>query len=608
MAQMTHKSLARALCALLASSGTVWAAEPPANAIAAEMRQDWAAAAQIYHDTLLTHPDDVALWLRLADVEAKRGNASAAADAVGRAAALRPTDAALQAKYSQALATAQRPREALQAIQRALAIRPNDVDDLIAQAKLANWTGDPALAEQSLAKVRELAPQRDDVLGDMARSAAWRGDLDDGITLMRRYLQTHPDDRAAWLDLSRFYAWQGNYPHAEDLNANYRSRFGADDLEREWDARVLAWGGRRHEALALNTPLLATTPNDYGRNYTQAIAWRQSYIPDKALPYVDTVRQLKPNTKDTADLVSSTPPTVLPQLQLPFWRSSDSDHITILHAGADIDWPLGPRTTLLLDAGWNRYSAPANGPFAALGGSGSINQTYGMIGVRQALNDDYALVGLIGASSVNHGGGSTGIGSFSLLARPSDNWQWQAGVERQLIGVSPLAASLGITRDGGVVEVHWTPDLRWTLDLTARHDHYSDSNQRDEFAFALRRATVRDGIFSLDLGVAGQWFGFDHDLARDGYYSPSDYRRVAFTAGTYLHFNDDVSLGIQGALGLQKDETMPSWKSANDLNSDLAVRIFHDWQLHLRAGYTQRRQASGGYDGRFVGLTLQGSF
>ncbi|HEY8585559.1 MAG TPA: hypothetical protein VIL60_02405 [Rhodanobacter sp.] len=605
MAQMTRKYLTFSLCALLAS-GSALAGDIPPGALAAEARQDWPAAAQVYREFLQAHPDDVAAWRRLSDVEARRGQASAAADALGHAANLRPGDAALQATYSRALATAQRPAEALQAIGRALALAPDNVDNLIAQARLANWTGDAELARRSLARVQQLDPQRHEVLADLARSAAWRGDLGQGITLMRSYLASFPQDKAASLDLARFLSWQGNYAGADAQLADYRTRFGEDEHEIELRARVLAWANRRHQALALNTPLLLATPDDYGRNYTQVIALRQSFIPQQALPYLAAVQRLQPDSKETDDLARSTATRVQSRINLPILWSEDSDRIAVTHAHVGIDWNLTPHSTLLLEAGWNRYRAPLSSPFAAPG-SNHVKESRGLVGVRHALGTDYAVQGLVGVSSFDHGGGSTGIGSLSLLASPSDQWRWSAGVERDRVGVSPLAASMGLSRNGATAAVRWTPDLSWTVDIDARHDRYSDANRRDEIAFAARRAVIRNGRISLDLGAAGQWQGFDRDPGH-GYYAPSSYRRFALTGGAYIRFTDEVGLSLQAMLGTQKDENLPRWKSANDFNTNLTVGIFHTWRLHVRAGYTQRRQASGGYSGRYYGLDLQHDF
>ncbi|HSN00805.1 MAG TPA: tetratricopeptide repeat protein [Rudaea sp.] len=603
MAQMNKHRLTLALCALLAA-GAAHAAQAPTTAIAAEGRGDWAAAAKIYRDALRAQPDDAALWRRLSEVEARQKHVEAAAQALDKAAALAPRDAEAQAEDSHAWSVAAQPRKALAAIQRALALAPDNVDYLLAQSQLANWTGDYALAEKSLARMHALAPQRTDVLAAVARSAAWRGDLSGAIGVMRQYLEKYPQDKDAWIDLARFHAWRGDYPGAAESLADYRKRFGEDEGERALLARVDAWAGWRHEALQLNTPLLAAKPDDYERNYTQAIALYQGKVPRQALPYVAQVQALKPDTKETADLVRTADQHVSSYVDVPLWRSWDSQDITIRHLQAGLDWWLADTTTVMLDAGWNRYGAPLDSPFASAGGADHVNESRLRVGLRHALDEDYALEGWIGDSHMDQGGGSTGIGSLALLAQPGDAWRWCAQLERDRVGISPLAASLGIDRNGGLVEGWWTPDLRWTLDAYARHDEYSDSNQRDEVAFALRRATVRNGWLNLDLGVSGQWFGFDRD-PHDGYYAPSSYRRFALTGGAYFHISDDVGLGVQAALGVQRDETLRDWKSANDLSADLAIGIFRDWKLHLGAGYSQRRQESGGYGAHIVSLTLQ---
>lgn len=608
MAQISTKksALAVALCALLAAS-VVSAAEIPAAGIAAEGRSDWAAAAQIYRDALNAHSDDVDLWRRLSDVEVKQGHAVAAANALESAAALRPAEAELQAADSQAWAVAQDPHKALAAIQRALALAPDNVDYLVAQSQLANWVGDYALSEKSLSRVQQLAPQREDILAGVARSTAWHGDLGKAIDLMRRYLDKYPQDKSAWLDLARYYAWRGDYPEAADTLADYFKRFGVDDGGHALLARIYAWAEWRHHALDLNTPLLQAAPDDYDGNYTQALAWLKGYVPREALPYSAAVLRIKPDAKETLDLQRVTNNRVSSYIEIPLSRSWDSQGISLRHLQAGVGWWLADKTTLLLDAGWNRYGARVGSPFTTIDGGDHVDESRLRVGLRQALSNDYALEGWGGVSHFGQGGGSTAIGSLALLAQPSDEWRWRANIDRDRVGVSPLAASLGINRNGGMVEAWWTPNLRWTFDVYARHDNYSDSNQRDEVAFALRRATVRNGWLMLDLGVAGQWFGFDHNR-HDGYYAPSDYRRFAFTAGAYFHINDDIGLQVQAGLGRQRDETFTAWRRANDISANLVFGINSPWQLSLNAGYSQRILNTGAYAGHTWGATLTRHF
>lgn len=606
MAQIKYKRLAAALCALLATGG-VLAAEPPAAGIAAEGRGDWAAAAQVYRAQLQTHPEDAALWRRLSDVEAKQGQAQAAAEALDHAAALQPHDAELQAADAHAWSVAKQPQKALAAIARALALAPDNVDFLLAQSQLANWAGDYPLAASSLKRVHELAPQRTDVLAATARSEAWQGDLADAIRTMRAYLAAHPDDKDAQLDLARFLAWRGDYAAATDTLADYRKRFGSSADEQALSARVYAWAGWRHHALALNTPLLQAEPDNYAHNYTQSLALLGGFIPRTARPSTATVARLQPGTKETQDLQRVTDTRTASFVELPIEHHWDSQGISVDHVQAGLDLWLNDRTTLLVDAAKNRYRARAGSAFTAVDGSQRVDESRLRVGVRQALNADYAIEGWIGASHFDEGGGNTGIGSLGLSAQPNDNWRWQARLERDRVGVSPRAASLGLSRNGGVIEGWWTPDLRWTLDAYARHDNYSDSNQRDEVAFALRRATVRNGWLNLDLGVAGQWFGFDRRLDH-GYYSPTSYRRFALTAAAYFHISEDVGFQLQAGFGRQRDETFSGWRRANDIDGNLVIGINSPWQLGLHAGYSQRILESGAYAGHVWGVTLTRRF
>ena len=108
-----------------------------------------------------------------------------------------------------------------------------------------------------------------------------------------------------------------------------------------------------------------------------------------------------------------------------------------------------------------------------------------------------------GHSSLDgNGGDGDGVTLWraGVSHRANDSLRLGLGFDRDRLAISPRSLSLGLTRDGALGQLHWTPDMNWTGDLQLRRDHYSDSNNSSDWYATLRRAVVRQPGFSLDLG------------------------------------------------------------------------------------------------------------
>ena len=88
---------------------------------------------------------------------------------------------------------------------------------------------------------------------------------------------------------------------------------------------------------------------------------------------------------------------------------------------------------------------------------------------------------------------------------------------------------------------------------------------------------------------------------------------VIFTIGpmvasAYFSLSQDAGLYLSAALGVQRDETFDNWKRATDVNAELTLGIYNHWQLVANAGYSQRLNQFGRYEGTTVGLQLRYRF
>ena len=400
--------------------------------------------------------------------------------------------------------------------------------------------------------------------------------------------------------------------------------------------RVQAWAGRRDSALALNTPLYApesvapgvqphhvqvasadadgdaesTLPTEYDLAWTQALAERLGERPERALAPLATVQRLQPGTEDTLALANAVRLPLYSYIGMPASTYSDSDDIEIRARGLESNLRVSDTVRVLLDVVDRKHEADPLGPFAPILGGDSIDERRLGLGARLSLTPDLAVEGWAGRSTLDfQTGGDDGdaIGRLLLSHRATDDIAWTVGVERDRVAYSPRALSLGIMRNTGYAEASLTPTLRDTIAVRASLENFSDNNRRRALSGDWRHAVYRDTSAYVDVGVQAEWLGYT-DAPGTGYYSPDNYRRVAPVVSSYIAFGPEVALYLSGAIGVQRDETFDGWKRAGDFGASLTFGIFNHWQLVASAGYSERLNEFGQYDGRSYGIQLRYRF
>jgi hypothetical protein len=470
---------------------------------------------------------------------------------------------------------------------------------------MAQVTVRHALAVALLASLPALAQAQDAVPYRAALEAGWAGRYGEALRGIDAYLATHPQDRAARLDRARFLAWRGDYAAAFDALAHFPD---SDTEAAALRARTLAWADRRDAALALNTPVHEASPDSYDLAWTQALALRQGEWPQRALPALAVVQAAKPEATDTRSLVDAVRLSLFSSVSAPLSVYSDSDDIEIRSAGIGTNLRLGDRWRLLADATRREHSAPADGPFAPLGGGDSVDETRAGAGLRYAPSPDIAVEGWLGRSHLDDDTPATDdatIGRLSFSHHASDTMSYMLTADRERESASPRA--LAVLRNGLAADVRWTPNLRDTVaGRVALHD-FDDDNRRQSFLADYRHAAWRGDHVMLDLGGQAEW---QHNTRNsgNGYYSPDRYVRLAPQASAYFSLSQDAGLYLAAALGVQRDETFDNWKRATDVNAELTLGIYSHWQLVANAGYSQRLNQFGRYEGTTVGLQLRYRF
>ncbi|HWS41114.1 MAG TPA: hypothetical protein VN247_07500, partial [Arenimonas sp.] len=366
-----------------------------------------------------------------------------------------------------------------------------------------------------------------------------------------------------------------------------------------------AWAGKIDQALDLNASGLQQNPTDLLANYTQATALRQTTQAYRAWPFVEAVEKAKPGSKDATDLRRITKVRTASEISVNWGRTDDSDDIQVDRYGLDGNIRLSDNWRLIGNVSLYDYNAPLGSGYEPITGGTSEDETQFWLGVSNTPTQDSLWLATLGSSNTD--AGNEVIGRILWNQRVNDDWSFSLDANRNRLGISPLSVSLGLMRYQYLGQVRFNPGYNWVFDGLVSIQDISDGNNSVDLQVAGRRAVVRTQAVQLDLGANAQWMSFD-EYQNNGYYSPSNYRRVALTAFAYFPFGDNYGLAVRAGLGIQRDETFDDWKSANDFSIEYVAGILSDWEFKAYAGYSDRAQPAGLYDTNAVGVQLKRRF
>ncbi|GAB4330382.1 MAG: hypothetical protein Kow0099_00930 [Candidatus Abyssubacteria bacterium] len=583
------------LCAVALCTGEASAQSPvPHKGLAAEMAGEWEKAIEIYEETLKRDPNRADLWIRISDIEAHLGNEMRAAETLGKAAELRPDDADVQYRASNAWAAADQPEPALNAIERALELDPDNIDYLKAHAELANWAGRSRLAAKSYQRIMELAPGDDVNLLHYARSCSWGGELDEAVIAYREYLSRHPEERGVHIEHAHVEAWRGNYDASLRILENYREQFGETRQYRETKARVLAWAERPTLAFEYIAPLLEETPDDYEVNYSKTIALHHDNRPREAVQSLDTLTVLRPASKETYDIRRFVITPLRSNITFLTDFYTDSDDLDRYHGAAEGAYYVSPETRLEAGIETDYLEAERGSGLEHTDGSEHAWHHRGWLGAYHRFTPDLALDGFLGiADAEDKTRPSYGIGADY---EPRDNLYFRLQRDYGFYVVSPRSISRGVRRGANALFTQWEPDLLYTIVAQMGFDDFSDSNTRWEAILAPRRAVLRAEDFNLDLGVRGQWYGFEDEDPDNGYYDPEFYQSYMATAYGYWKISDDDGVSLALEAGAIKDNDLDDFRFAWGANAEGIFGIYRDVMLRVGGGASRNsRQQAGAF-------------
>lgn len=501
-----------------------------------------------------------------------------------------PGDASLYARLSQAYAVAGSGEAALHAMEAALALEPGRADYLRASATLATWTGDYRKARDTYRQLTTLYPEDLDLALASARVNSWAGDTDHAVKEFKRYLKVNPANLPVWLELAKTESWRGNYGAAiEALNA-YKLRAGATREYLAQLAAVLAASGRPAQAEELLAQLLVQSPGDYDLNLSRTLALGTQQRAKAAFESLDTVRQLSPDATQTKTVERVLQTLLGSSVETPFTSYSDSDALLIQR--------FSPHGVVALNSGTQFSAGYDRSELDARAGSGldtidgrtdaTVEQTW--VGAAQRFGT-IAINGKVGYATANDEGSTTyGVG---IDARVADSFRFALSRASAPLVISPRTVNLGLSATSHRAQIDWTPTLRARVVADASIQDLSDGNQRWEVTFSPRLTVARRARLNLDLGATAYRLETAQDLDH-GYYDPRAYEYYAATMDPYVKIGENVGLAIAASLGVQRDNTTPSFHLGGNVTGEATFGIYRPWVLKLNAAATMNGRLDSG--------------
>jgi cytochrome c-type biogenesis protein CcmH/NrfG len=541
------------------------------------------------------------VWVQIADVEAHRGNVTGCVEALQHAVAAAPGNAELYSRLSQTYASAGYGEAARHAIDGALALRPGQADYVRARATLSTWIGDYRGAQDSYRQLKALYPGDLDIALALARVSAWGGNTDLAVNEYKRYLGANGSNAAVWLELAKAESWRGNYAGATDALEAYRARAGETDQYLAELAAVFATGGRPGRAGDLVTRLLAQSPGNYELNLTHTMALARQRRAKAAFESLDTVRRLSPDRPETRTAERVLRTLLGSSAEAPFTSYSDSDALKVQRIAPHAVVALDNGTQLSAGYERSRLDARSGSGLDGLDGTAGADYEHTWAGAAQRLGA-ITFSGQVGyAVGAEHVSTTYGIG---IDARVADSIRFTLSRASGPLVVSPRTVGLGLIATSERVQFDWMPTLRYQVVAEMSFQELSDGNRRWEVTLSPRRTVARRARFNLDLGGTAYRLTTTQDLDH-GYYDPRRYEYYAAAIYPYFKVRENIGLAMTAALGMQRDNTSPSFHFGGNVSGEATFGIYRPWVLKINGSATLNgRLDSGAFRGFGTGAAL----
>lgn len=394
-------------------------------------------------------------------------------------------------------------------------------------------------------------------------------------------------DPKALLEFAEVETYRGDRRHARRLLDRYRAKAGATDAWRRAEAAFLARAGRPRQALDRLPALIGARPDEYDLRLAHALALDGAREPARAQAELAVLQRLGPARPETRGAALQVNTPLRPRAGIGTEYYEDTSGISIAHSWFEGKLAAGDSVDLLLQGNLRELGADRGSGYETPAGELGARQHDAALVLRWRPSGDVLLEGAGGRTWLEpEEGHPLYRGRFEHWI--GDAFHWSASATRDVLAISPLAAALGIERDEYVAAAEWS--LGWATVVEGRIaiEDYSDGNRRWEGALAPRRAVMRTQRHNLDLGLYGQWLGYDENLA-NGYYDPSGFERYWAVGYYYWKGGDDYGIGVSGGLGPEQDADFnEGFRLGGNLYVGGTWGVYRDWQIRAWGSYGSR--------------------
>ena len=328
--------------------------------------------------------------------------------------------------------------------------------------------------------------------------------------------------------------------------------------------------------------LLAHAPASYDLNLTRAIALASQERAKAARESLDIMRQLAPDRPETRTTERMLRALLSSSAESPFTIYSDSDNLTVQRFVPRAVVEIGDGTRLLAGYERSHLEARANSGLDGLAGQTRAQIRPHVGGGRAALWCD-------------HGERAGGSGDQRRARHhhvwhragraAADSLRFTLSRASAPLVVSPRTLDLGLVAVAHRAQADWTPTLQTHIVFDGSFQELSDGNRRWEVTFSPRQTVARLAGFNLDLGASVYRLETSRDFDH-GYYDPRRYEYYAASIYPYLKVRENVGLGVTAALGVQRDNTSPSFHFGGNVGAEATFGIYQPWVVKLNGSAT----------------------
>lgn len=512
------------------------------------------------------------------------------------------------------LADERRFDEALTRVRAGLARDPGNADLLWLEAGILGWADHNSESVAAYERLLESHPElAAEVRVELAAQRLWANDPAGALRDAEGELAEQPDSadaqRVRALALAHLQRYGEALSAFEALHAQ-----DPDDIDLAVDrATVLGWSGRNAEAAEAYEEILARHPDfwkarvglaeneNWQGNHRQAAGMFQKLLenghdgPDvyKGLAYAsywdDDPRTARfaihqwsasnPDDREATALARNLSFEEDQAVTAGFEASSDSDDMTIRTAVLNYQLPLSGKTTFVAMARDDRVED-----------AGGLEHPLRIgAGAEQRFNERWKAAAMVFWFDPRNAYDATGIGQANVAYRPGDRLRADFGIEIEpVLTRLSLANDIRVTNYSASLSGRAAERLSLTGGGTVRD--FNDGNQALRGSLEARYGLRPWGRARFTALFGAELLRTDQDL-NNGYYDPSSYGEVGPGAECVVEFANQVTLGAEVRVGLQREHG-----AASDTFYQLAgvgrIPLGRNFRLVLEVGDTNSSLSS----------------